>query len=77
MVRELSGRLTRLEGLVLGMSSQLMPVLVEVLSKNLPLEAMPAPPLPETPLAMEQPQEDEPDDLPAPRKRWWSRRVKE
>jgi general secretion pathway protein A len=72
MVRELSGRLTRLEGLVLEMSSQLMPVLVEVLSKNLPLEAMPAPPLPETPLAMEQPQEDEPDDLPTTRKWWWS-----
>jgi general secretion pathway protein A len=77
LVRELSGRVTRLEGLVLEMNSQLMPVLVEALSKNLPLDSLPPSSLPEAPLAVEQPPEDEPNDLPPTRKRWWSRRVKE
>jgi general secretion pathway protein A len=47
-ISELSGRLTRLEGLVLEMTSQLMPALTQVLLKKPPLAE--APPRPEEPV---------------------------
>jgi general secretion pathway protein A len=72
-VTELSGRLTRLEGLVLEMTSQLVPVLAQLLAK------------PETvapPRELEEPQMTQPslvsqasdsDKPPEIRQSWWSR----
>ena len=72
-VEELSARLTRLEGLVLEMTSQLVPALVKTLS---------------TPISLNLPKTNEEDNAarsvelsqelpqkitPPPRKRWWSR----
>jgi len=69
-VMDLSGRLTRLEGLVLEMSSQLMPVLIRILSE-------PVPPIPEPSLTSDTPALEE---LPSPessphfkKKQWWLR----
>jgi general secretion pathway protein A len=69
-VMDLSGRLTRLEGLVLEMSSQLMPVLIRMLSE--PVPSIPAPSLISDTPAL--------DELPSPessphfkKKRWWLR----
>jgi general secretion pathway protein A len=71
-VGELSARLTRLEGMVLELTSQLAPVLTKFLSKQLidpeklELAHPPAPPsLPDQP-----PNLDEPS---SPPKKWWSR----
>jgi hypothetical protein len=71
-VQELSARLTRVEGLVLEMTSQLVPVLTKSLSKP-PFEpvqlsedhGMHPGPLPADSLHLENP--------PPPRKKWWSR----
>ncbi len=72
-VAELSARLTRLEGLVLEMTSQVMPVLTKFLSKSSPLKSVEPEPdnliaptyIPGQKLTI--------DDLPQSRKSWWSR----
>jgi general secretion pathway protein A len=72
-VGELSGRLTRLEGLVLEMTSQMVPILAQFLEKALPPESvnpsseyrMPDTPLPDKKLDLDAP--------PPTRKSWWSR----
>jgi general secretion pathway protein A len=72
-VGELSARLTRLEGLVLEMMSQMVPILAQFLEKALPPESvkplpeyrMPDTPLPDKKLDL--------DTLPQTRKSWWSR----
>ena len=72
-VSDLSGRLTRLEGLVLEMTSQLVPVLMKFLSSQIPPESLhlpeaddQAPPIaPERSLS--------PESLPEPRKSFWSK----
>jgi hypothetical protein len=72
-VGELSARLTRLEGLVLEMMSQMVPILAQFLEKALPPESvkplpeysMPDTPLPDKKLDL--------DPLPQTRKSWWSR----
>jgi type II secretory pathway predicted ATPase ExeA len=72
-VGELSGRLTRLEGLVLEMTSQMVPILAQFLGKALPPESvnpspeyrMPPKPFPDKKLDL--------DPLPPTWKRWWSR----
>ena len=71
-VQELSGRLTRLEGLVLEMTSQLVPVLANFLSKPLPFESVQLTEdhMPNTSIQEEEPH---PESLPQPRKSWWSR----
>jgi len=72
-VGELSARLTRLEGLVLEMMSQMVPILAQFLEKALPPESvkpLPEYSMPDTPLP------DKKLDLDAPpqtRKSWWSR----
>jgi general secretion pathway protein A len=72
-VSDLSARMTRLEGLVLEMTSQLVPVLMKFLASPLPAEP---PPLPEnllTPQAIGPEVALAPEILPEPRKGWWSR----
>jgi general secretion pathway protein A len=72
-VSDLSGRLTRMEGLVLEMTSQLFPVLMKFLASPVPTESMQ---LPEdytmTPFEAPEPLPS-PESLPQPRKSWWSR----
>ena len=74
-VDELGARLSRLEGMVLEMTSQLVPVLTKFLEKQ-PLDSIQ--PMPDnnmrhsfTPL-----EKLEPDDQPQGRKRWWSKLIK-
>lgn len=72
-LQELSGRLTRLEGIVLEISNHLLPLVTELLKKYEP----PAPPLPATAGEAEEPPAVRPE-LPAPpttekTKPWWSR----
>jgi len=72
-VGELSARLTRLEGLVLEMMSQMVPILAQFLEKALPPESVK--PLPEYRMP-DTPVPDKNLDLDAPpqtRKSWWSR----
>ena len=72
-VQELSGRLTRLEGLVLEMTGQLVPVLSKFMSKPSALESVKSEPddsLPHNSLAVQEPVLD---NLPQTRKNWWSR----
>jgi hypothetical protein len=72
-VGELSARLTRLEGLVLEMMSQMVPILAQFLEKALPSESvkpspeysMPPTPFPDQKLDLDTP--------PPTRKSWWSR----
>jgi general secretion pathway protein A len=72
LVLDLSGRLTRLEGLVVEMTSQLMPALSQMMAKPPPRE-MPAPQ--KTPVPREEPSSHESqapkDAAPAPRRCWW------
>jgi general secretion pathway protein A len=71
-VVELSARLTRLEGLVLEMTSQLVPVLSKFLSKPLPSEpALPSEDIMQHPAPPEE--EPHPEDQPPVPKSWWSR----
>lgn len=71
-VQDLSGRLTRIEGLVIEMTSQLVPVLAQFMSKRLPTESGQ---LPEDHVALTPSPESEPDQerLEPPQKSWWSR----
>jgi general secretion pathway protein A len=71
-VRELSARLARLEGLVLEMTSQMVPIMVELLQKTAGSE--PRPPVVDSSPAPRDLSAEEPDDevLPQPRKNWWS-----
>ena len=75
-VDELGARLSRLEGMVLEMTSQLVPVLAKFLEKQ-PLNQ--TPPVQDTNLASTYPPAPEldPNHPPQPRKRWWSRLLKE
>ncbi len=74
-VEELSGRLSRLEGMVLEMTSQLLPVLTKFLSKESLKPGQP----PEddtvrhTSLQLE---EIDPESVPLPRQNWWSKLFK-
>ena len=72
-VGELSARLTRLEGLVLEMMSQMVPILAQFLEKALPPESVKPSPeyrMPHTPFPDKK---LDPDTLPQTRKSWWSR----
>lgn len=78
---DLSGRLTRLEGLVLEMSSQLIPVLTKSLSAPDTIHPE-LPPIPDTPEILDpSPLEDPPpleeltpeESSPPERKSWWRR----
>jgi general secretion pathway protein A len=71
-VRELSARLARLEGLVLEMTSQMVPIMVELLQKTAGSEPRPA--IADSSLdPHDLPAEEEDDEvLPQPRKNWWS-----
>ncbi len=71
-VGELSARLTRLEGLVLEMTSQLVPVLAKFLSKPLPFESVHLPEDPTLRTAIPAEKSD-PENLAQPRESWWSR----
>jgi general secretion pathway protein A len=73
MVTELSGRLTRLEGLVLEMTSQLVPAINRILSKASNSEK---PVAEDNAAPIESESTDDvsvPDDSPPPPKRWLSR----
>jgi general secretion pathway protein A len=72
-VEELSGRLTRLEGMVLEMTSQLMPVLTKILSQSSAVESVqPAPD--KTLLHTWRPvKELDSENLSPTPKSWWSR----
>jgi general secretion pathway protein A len=73
MVTELSGRLTRLEGLVLEMTSQLVPAISRILSKASSSEK---PVVEDNAALIESESTDDisvPDDSPPPPKRWLSR----
>jgi general secretion pathway protein A len=71
---DLSGRLTRLEGLVLELSSQLVPIISKILSE-------PVNPVPELPLKSDAPDSElpyheellPPESLPPVKKSWWQR----
>jgi hypothetical protein len=74
-VEDLSGRLTRLEGMVLEMTSQLVPVLTNFMSKQLvePGQPLEGDSMPRTSFSAEV------TDLaavPPPRQSWWSRFLK-
>jgi general secretion pathway protein A len=72
-VGELSARLTRLEGLVLEMTSQMLPVLVQLTGKPAPAEPLvPVPDYPE-PDAVYREEDRDWDDPPQTRRGWWSR----
>jgi type II secretory pathway predicted ATPase ExeA len=73
-VQDLSGRLTRLEGLVLEMTSQLVPALSKILSPAR-LSTLAETSLPETPGPSNESSEEPPlpDSGPPVRKRWWSK----
>jgi general secretion pathway protein A len=72
-VQDLSGRLTRLEGLVLEMTSQLVPVLAQILEKPLPPGFVKSSPEDSVPHTTFPEQKLELDHLPHTRKSWWSR----
>jgi type II secretory pathway predicted ATPase ExeA len=71
-VQELSGRLTRLEGMVLEITGQLVPVLTKFLEKPALEPILPAADhgMPHTTIPEDSP---DPGSLPQPRKSWWSR----
>ncbi len=72
-VTELATRLTRLEGLVLEMTSQLAPVITRVLSLATVPETSPPQDDQATPPSNDSAESLDPDDLPPPRKsRWFS-----
>jgi len=74
-VGELSARLTRLEGMVLELTSQLAPVLTKFLSKQLLDHVQPEPVHPAAPPSLP----DQPpnlDEQSPPPKKWWSRFLK-
>lgn len=72
-VEDLSGRLTRLEGMVLEMTSQLMPVLTKFLSQSSAVE--PVQPAPDNSLRQtcRPVKELDPENLSPTPKSWWSR----
>jgi general secretion pathway protein A len=70
-VQDLSGRLTRLEGLVLEMTSQLVPVLGKFLSK--PSLEPPQPPEKDIPHTSIRVDSSDLENPPQPRQSWWSR----
>jgi len=74
-VEELSSRLTRLEGMVLELTSQLVPAMKHFLENQLPLPTQQAPDqdMPHPRAAF---QKSAPDHLSAGRKSWWSRLIK-
>jgi len=75
-VSDLSGRLTRLEGLVLEMTCQLVPVLTKFMTSPLPAESLQ---LPEdfNPTPSKAPEASfSPESLPESRKSWWSKLLK-
>ncbi len=75
VVEELSGRLSRLEGMVLEMTSQLLPVLTKFLSKE---SLKPGQPPEDDTVrhASLQPEEIDPESVLLPRQNWWSRFLK-
>jgi general secretion pathway protein A len=75
LVDELGTRLTRLEGLVLEMTSQLVPVLTKFLEKQ-PLDSFQPMPDNQMPPSSKPFEKLDPENLPLARKRWWSRLTK-
>jgi general secretion pathway protein A len=71
-VGDLSARLTRVEGLVLEMTSQLVPVLTNFMVKPSPepLQSWEDPNIPRNPIADES---SSPTSLPESKKSWWAR----
>ena len=74
-VDELGARLTRLEGMVLEMTSQLVPVLTKFLEKQ-PLDSFQPMPDNQMPPSSKPFEKLDPENLPPTRKRWWSRPVR-
>ena len=74
-VDELGARLSRLEGMVLEMTSQLVPVLTKFLEKQ-PLDSIQ--PMPDNNIrhSYTPAEKLDSDDQPQSRKRWWSRLIK-
>ena len=73
-MEELSARLTRLEGLVLEMTSQLVPVLAKFCEKpSQPEPVQPSPEAPSLPHTVFPEQKLDLDNPPQTRKSWWSR----
>ncbi len=74
-IDELGARLSRLEGMVLEMTSQMIPVLTKFLEKQ-PLDS--TPPAPDSNLApiYLPEQKFDPNEPPQTRKRWWSKLLK-
>ena len=74
-VDELGARLSRLEGMVLEMTSQLVPVLTKLLEKQ-PLDSIQ--PMPDNHMrhSYKPVEKLDPDAQPQSRKRWWSRLIK-
>jgi len=80
-VSDLSGRITRLEGLVLEMTSQLVPLLTKFMTSQLPAELLRPPEdykmLPsESPEASKSPEMSLSPESPPHRKSWWSKFLK-
>jgi len=69
---DLSGRLTRLEGLVLEMTCQLVPLLINLLSKP-PLEPVQPSEEPDSNHIQVRAEKPDLDSVPQTRKKWWSR----
>ncbi len=74
-VDELGGRLSRLEGMVLEMTSQLVPLLTKILEKQ-PLDSIQ--PMQDNRMRPNSKPFEKPDleNLPPARKRWWTRLIK-
>ena len=75
-MEDLSARLTRLEGMVLEMTREMMPALSQFMLKSSALDH--SKPAPKDDLAHtgERFTEIDPENLPSTRKRWWSRLIK-
>lgn len=74
-VEDLSIRLSRLEGMVLELTSQLAPVLTHFLSKQ-PVDSVPLAPDNDVRHSCKRVEKPDPENLPPTRKSWWSRLLK-
>jgi len=72
-VQDLSGRLTRLEGLVLEITSQMVPIMAKLSEKPSPPEPVQVPEAPRLPRTVFPESELNRDKSPQTRKSWWSR----
>jgi len=72
-VEDLSGRLTRLEGMVLELTSQMMPLLTKIMLESSALKAVESSPDDTLPHSCIPFKELDPDNPPPTTKKWWSR----